>query len=1552
MKRGSICRPCNCDISKTCDHVTGECIDLEPKDTDTDNCDACDSCVTTLLSDLSNMENELHNIKIRIQNASASSMSRERMKKIEELTRATKILVDRYRLTINSQKMTINVLETDTLGLSRDIDVLESKVNMNSRNAQKLLNEIDKTKEQSDDLFRRLLFVFRNIQVLLKRLESLDAAGSVLPSGEYTKKLAEAERMMTEMRNRNFDPQKTDAEDENTDAKNLLRDVKSELLRRQEDNQHLAKRIRDSLTNYESKLVDLQEALEDATDLIKQASDMNKDNSKSLQDIKNRIRDVGKQQNNISYSLTEARTSLKQTSDLLRMLDASREEYEKLAAQLDGARQELGDKVLRLSQAAGKEPLVRRAEEHALALQNLANQMAEMKKNASDDELVRRANDAAKAYRDIIDAVKAAEAAANAAKSAASKAFETVEKEGLPANARNLKADSSRLLSEANAVQGQLQGQAENLQDAKTRLVGANQKKDSLENDLKRAQAKLSSIRRDDIADKIASANRTIGSANEVTDGVVTKLQPIKDELDGIKLRVGSGSSGDYNKLVAEADSSVKKLTSTIPDLLRKLNSTHQQLMPLSNISENVNRIRELIQQARDAADKVTVPMKFNGKSGVEVRPPSDLDDLKAYTSLSLYVHQPKDRGDGNKASQFIMYLGNKDASRDYIGMAIRDGSLICVYNLGGTEKEIAVKASVTNSDYKESYLVYVKFERIYQHAVLTYIQKFNSTSDREPEILSEVSNYENTLLNLDPNNVVFYVGGYPPDFKPPPKLKFAFMEGCIELDILNDRVISLYNFKSIMNLNTTTDPPCKRHRTQVQTFYFEGTGYALIKPEKSIRYDVMIQTTYDKGLLIFLEYEGQFFSIELQDGYPVVRYKTETNPVVEQQIDDHMSDGTFYKLQVIPRTAGRFIVITKSKNTKIDTGLKPFNNNLLYLGGLPTELRERYNITAPPFQGFVKDVKIDSNNAHFTDTVGVSRKYLSDLLTVRSATIAKGGRLNLDSNGFTFPGNFQTSFGFKTQQSDGILLHHSKQLSELQVVLDKGLVKVKLDREELASQKPCSDGQMHYVSVSKESSGVKMFVDDESASSSTASMRSRPAATTDIAFGGENFDGCITNVFIKKANPYAAVENLALSKSKNNVSLGICAIEKPPQSMMLKETEHPNSYKTVKNGKVNGKPDLSGKENSELGLKSCALLSPVNAVSGAYHFGESPASHLEYAFSPKLLQKRSHFSIDVNTTSSDGLIFYAANELQGSFLALYLSNGRFVFSFGAGGKRARIKSKDIYTDTQWHTVVFSRDGKNGRLVIDGLRVQDGALPTDAAVDLKSPFFLGAAPTVSGRYRLKDMPRNTFSGCAKNFKVNGHLMNAPSEVFGVVPCYVGSTESGVYFSGEGGYVILDNSFVVGNNIELVFEIRPRNHAGVLFHVNSQQGSYLSLYMNKGTVVVHVNNGAGDFWTSVSPQLSLCDGQWHTVALIKRKNVVQLDVDTETTHTIGPSDAYSTDTKDPFYIGGIPDTIQMPWLPAHSAFTGCLRKVKINEVSVELSKAVEIRGAVNLSRCPS
>lgn len=65
--------------------------------------------------------------------------------------------------------------------------------------------------------------------------------------------------------------------------------------------------------------------------------------------------------------------------------------------------------------------------------------------------------------------------------------------------------------------------------------------------------------------------------------------------------------------------------------------------------------------------------MKFNGTSGVQVRVPSNLQDLAAYTSLKFYIQNPEPRTqqprqDGTEEGRFVLYLGSQEVRRGCAG--------------------------------------------------------------------------------------------------------------------------------------------------------------------------------------------------------------------------------------------------------------------------------------------------------------------------------------------------------------------------------------------------------------------------------------------------------------------------------------------------------------------------------------------------------------------------------------------------------------------------------------------------------------------------------------------------------------------------------------------------------------------------------------------------------------------------------------------------------------------------------------------------------------------
>lgn len=52
------------------------------------------------------------------------------------------------------------------------------------------------------------------------------------------------------------------------------------------------------------------------------------------------------------------------------------------------------------------------------------------------------------------------------------------------------------------------------------------------------------------------------------------------------------------------------------------------------------------------------------------------------------------------------------------------------------------------------------------------------------------------------------------------------------------------------------------------------------------------------------------------------------------------------------------------------------------------------------------------------------------------------------------------------------------------------------------------------------------------------------------------------------------------------------------------------------------------------------------------------------------------------------------------------------------------------------------------------------------------------------------MPKQSVSGCVRNFKMNGALMLNPSSNYGAGPCFEGPTQKGVYFAGNGAHIVI------------------------------------------------------------------------------------------------------------------------------------------------------------------
>ncbi|XP_054528114.2 laminin subunit alpha-3 isoform X6 [Pan troglodytes] len=1455
QKFGGSCQPCSCNSNGqlgSCHPLTGDCINQEPKDSSpAEECDDCDSCVMTLLNDLATMGEQLRLVKSQLQGLSASAGLLEQMRHMETQAKDLRNQLLNYRSAISNHGSKIEGLERELTDLNQEFETLQEKAQVNSRKAQTLNNNVNRATQSAEELDVKIKNVIRNVHILLKQISGTDGEGNNVPSGDFSREWAEAQRMMRELRNRNFGKHLREAEADKRESQLLLNRIRTWQKTHQGENNGLANSIQDSLNEYEAKLSDLRARLQEAAAQAKQANGLNQENERALGAIQRQVKEINSLQSDFTKYLTTADSSLLQTNIALQLMEKSQKEYEKLAASLNEARQELSDKVRELSRSAGKTSLVEEAEKHAQSLQELAKQLEEIKRNASGDELVRCAVDAATAYENILNAIKAAEDAANRAASASESALQTVIKEDLPRKAKTLSSNSDKLLNEAKMTQKKLK--------------------------------------------------------------------------------------------------QVNKLTNKLPDLWRKIESINQQLLPLGNISDNMDRIRELIQQARDAASKVAVPMRFNGKSGVEVRLPNDLEDLKGYTSLSLFLQRPNSRENGGTENMFVMYLGNKDASRDYIGMAVVDGQLTCVYNLGDREAELQVDQILTKSETKEAVMDRVKFQRIYQFARLNYTKGATSSKPETPGVYDMDGRNSNTLLNLDPENVVFYVGGYPPDFKLPSRLNFPPYKGCIELDDLNENVLSLYNFKKTFNLNTTEVEPCRRRKEESDKNYFEGTGYARVptQPHAPIpTFGQTIQTTVDRGLLFFAENGDRFISLNIEDGKLMVRYKLNSELPKERGVGDAINNGRDHSIQIkIGKLQKRMWINVDVQNTIIDGEV--FDFSTYYLGGIPIAIRERFNISTPAFRGCMKNLKKTSGVVRLNDTVGVTKKCSEDWKLVRSASFSRGGQLSFTDLGLPPTDHLQASFGFQTFQPSGILLDHQTWTRNLQVTLEDGYIELSTSDSSspiFKSPQTYMDGLLHYVSVISDNSGLRLLIDDQPLRNNKR-LKHISSSRQSLRLGGSNFEGCISNVFVQRLSLSPEVLDLTSNSLKRDVSLGGCSLNKPPFLMLLKGSTRFNKTKTFRINQLLQDTPVASPRSVKVWQDACSPLPKTQANHGALQFGDIPTSHLLFKLPQELLKPRSQFAVDMQTTSSRGLVFHTGTK--NSFMALYLSKGRLVFALGTDGKKLRIKSKEKCNDGKWHTVVFGHDGEKGRLVVDGLRAREGSLPGNSTISIRAPVYLGSPP--SGK--PKSLPTNSFVGCLKNFQLDSKPLYTPSSSFGVSSCLGGPLEKGIYFSEEGGHVVLAHSVLLGPEFKLVFSIRPRSLTGILIHIGSQPGKHLCVYLEAGKVTASMDSGAGGTSTSVTPKQSLCDGQWHSVAVTIKQHILHLELDTDSSYTAGQIPFPPASTQEPLHLGGAPANLTTPRIPVWKSFFGCLKNIHVNHIPVPVTEALEVQGPVSLNGCP-
>ncbi|XP_061114000.1 laminin subunit alpha-5 isoform X1 [Conger conger] len=1587
------CKKCDCKAG-LCDPRTGECrcsggltgaqCDTcahkfsVPVQTGTEpmQCHVCDSCVIVLLDDLDGMSDSFSSVKRQLANLNASSIAWAQLNSLNESVANMTNDIGNYNDTLDESRTRADMLEVEAQNINSDIDELQEKVRLTRRKANDLETSVNRTHGRATDLVNYIKGMMATVGDISSQINRTANETSQASREDLLEKLVQVEDMLREMRFRGCQAQKSAAEKELSEAQKLVERVKEELGKRLSVNQDQVQHIKEKLGTYHTELMDLRDALNEAVNNTAQAADTNNMNMKRLEESKQKVEDLTKQQKEVNDLLQMADDAVSQVYDLLSMLQESKEEYEHLAAQLDGARKPLAEKVQKFSPTVSKIPLVEEAEKRADLLDQLAKNLSSVIADTNQDSFIQRAVNASRAYTNIIDAVRDAEASARESNKTATDALEKVQGKDLGQLADTLKNKSNELVNEARQLQDKLSKELKpDLRDAKARIKDAKKKQESLLRDLELAQKNLN-VSREETAKDLAEAKRAAAEANSTTAQVEDALSPIKKQLTEWQQQYGdsNATNEDINNAFMEANKSVGLLGETIPLLMKKLDKLQNRSAQMPNISENIDRIRQLIEQARNAANKVKVPVKFNGTSGIQVRTPSNLADLEAYNSLKFYITLPesgKKKRQDESTRQFVLYLGNTDASKEFMGMSLEGKQLRWVYNVGNGTAQVTVDYNI---------LADGNFNNVILERILQYGQIAISDDGTVKKVIKrEVeSNGDSGLLNLSEKDTVFYVGGYPDSFTPPKELQLPFFKGCMEMETLNEEVLSLYNFKQAFQLDTTAVKPCGRTKPALaqqwvhDAAYFDGTGYAEIvlnvEGESKRRFEQEVRILSHNGILMLLLHKEQFLCLAVHGGQLKLFYDFGGGMVEEEASENAVEHISISRGQT--KTVDVIILYSPSKRLLVRInkspvysvipdkgGVPPFRDSY-FLGGVPKDkLPESLKALFPDqisIKGCFRNIKAQGSYIDIKrmNSSGVSYGCSSDLLVSREVHFSGTGYLGLSLDNLpSLQSNFYAGLGFRTDQKNGLLLHYVAEDGVCQVLLDRGHVVVRARGKEIKSLKTYNDAISHYVTVYSNGKGLRVYVDDMLDSSARPSGAS-PAAGFPVKstylggtpedVGVANFSGCVSNLFINRNNADSP-QMVNLLRSKENVNAPLsCPAAKPPQQVLAKVEKSPRGR--------NRKPPSGPRNRSARGLCQ-GELSAHDA--DALQFSGSSHSYLKFDTVPEAFRKTPHFSMGVRVNSSDGLIFYVPGEKVGVAMMLSVSDGHFLLLIDGGRRKASIRSRKKYSDNQWHTVFVKREGEKAVLVVDGINVHSRKVPNGEKSPLRPPLYIGGLPSRLSSSTHTVPAEGGFTGCIRDVRLNEEPLGSPSQALGVVPCFQDGLQPGAYFSSQGGHLSIVEALMVGRDLEILLEVRPVSESGLLLHAGGQTGLQLSLYLNQGEVTVLVNNGNGEFSASFTPEESLCNGRWHSIGVVKKSNVIQLDVDTGSEHGIGPKKSRPSGGKETVYLGGVPDTVDVPGLPSSlPAFHGCVRRVVINQRPAVLSKPLSVHGAVGTQGCPA
>ncbi|XP_055099959.1 neurexin-2-beta isoform X32 [Symphalangus syndactylus] len=405
-------------------------------------------------------------------------------------------------------------------------------------------------------------------------------------------------------------------------------------------------------------------------------------------------------------------------------------------------------------------------------------------------------------------------------------------------------------------------------------------------------------------------------------------------------------------------------------------------------------------------------------------------------------------------------------------------------------------------------------------------------------------------------------------------------------------------------------------------------------------------------------------------------------------------------------------------------------------------------------------------------------------------------------------------------------------------------------------------------------------------------------------------------------------------------------------------------------------------------------LLLALAARADGLDFGGGPGQWARYArWAGAASSGELSFSLRTNATRA--LLLYLDDGGDCDFLELLLVDGRLRLRFTLScAEPATLQLDTPVADDRWHMVLLTRDARRTALAVDGearaaevrskrreMQVASdlfvGGIPPDvrlsaltlSTVKYEPPFRgllanlkLGERPpALLGSQGLRGATADPLCAPTRNPCANGGLCTvlAPGEVgcdcshtgFGGKFCSEGPAHLTLNSEGKEEFVAtfkgneffcydLSHNPIQSSTDEITLAFRTLQRNGLMLHTG-KSADYVNLSLKSGAVWLVINLGSGAFEALVEPvNGKFNDNAWHDVRVTRNLRQVTISVDGILTTTGYTQEDYTMlGSDDFFYIGGSPNTADLPGSPVSNNFMGCLKDVvyKNNDFKLELSR---------------